>query len=158
MRARHRCVSAYSERVFPQPGNTLRSPAQRPRSSRQRADAPGEPAALSARQLTDRLTGPLVRCVSSGLGPDAWFPVARAPERARAEAAGALAVCAQCRLRAECLEVSMRQWATVGRHGIWGGFVEAERAALRAAWRAGVPVTALIGSGASGTRQPSPAA
>jgi len=38
----------------------------------------------------------------------------------------------------------MRRWNTIGRHGILGGFVEAERAALRARWLAGTPVTTLL--------------
>ena len=46
--------------------------------------------------------------------------------RARAEAARALAVCAVCPVRAECLELSLRHWASVGQHGIWGGLVKAQ--------------------------------
>lgn len=45
----------------------------------------------------------------------------------------------------------MRQWDTVGRHGIWGGFVEAERARLRVAWYAGTPATALVRLPSTGT-------
>jgi len=130
---------AYSARAFPQPGYTQGT-------SRRAAGPPGGPAGLSDRQLTDRLAGPLVKCASGSTHPDVWFPHAQAPARARAEAAAALALCVQCLLRAECLEVSMRQWATVGRHGIWGGLVEAERAALYPAWRAGVPASALLQS------------
>jgi hypothetical protein len=103
-----------------------------------------EPATLSDRELTDRLSGPLARCGAGSADPDAWFPVAVEPQRARCQAAAALALCEECVLRAACLEVSMRQWDTVGRHGIWGGFVEAERASLRIAWCAGTPATALV--------------
>ena len=38
------------------------------------------------------------------------------------------------------------QWPSLGRHGIWGGFVEADRALLHQAWRAGIPVTTLLRS------------
>lgn len=109
-----------------------------------------------------------MKCARSDVDPDAWFPVARSAERARAQAADALAVCAHCPLRPECLEVSMRRWATMGRHGIWGGFVEAERADLHSAWQAGVPVTAFLRPGSRnadqnpllqpGAQQPAPAA
>jgi hypothetical protein len=53
-------------------------------------------------------------------------------------------VCAVCPVRAECLEFSMRVWDAGGEHGIWGGLVEADRAAARASWLAGTPVTALL--------------
>jgi hypothetical protein len=78
--------------------------------------------------------------------PDAWFPVAKKPDLARREAFRALVVCEHCPVRAECLEVSMRQWEWpgLGRHGIWGGFIEAERGMLHQAWSAGVPVTVLM--------------
>ena len=39
-------------------------------------------------------------------------------------------VCTGCVVRMHCLELSLRYW-TVGQHGIWGGTVPAERAALR---------------------------
>jgi hypothetical protein len=48
------------------------------------------------------------------------------------EAAGAIAVCAACPVREECLELALRNWA-VGQHGVWGGTVQAERERLRAA-------------------------
>jgi len=117
------------------------------RSDRTCADRK-EPSALSDRELTTRLMSPLVRCATSGMDPDSWFPVAKKPHLARRQASRALAICQQCPVRAECLEVSMRQWPWpgLGRHGVWGGFVEADRAVLYQAWRAGVPVTALLGS------------
>lgn len=149
MHARRRRASAYSAQAFPQPGHTSRS-------SSHGAARPGDPAALSDRQLTDRLIGPLVKCARSGVDPDAWFPVARSAERARAQAADALAVCVQCPLRPECLEVSMRRWATIGRHGIWGGFVEAERGDLHSAWQAGIPVTAFLRPGSRNEEQHPP--
>ena len=70
------------------------------------------------------------RCAGSGLDPDEWFPLSIEPATARHEAAAAIAVCATCPVRAECLALSLRQWA-VGQHGIWGGLVPADRARLR---------------------------
>jgi Transcription factor WhiB len=70
-------------------------------------------------------------CSSSGLSPNDWYPVSAPAEAARREAARAIAVCASCRVREECLELSLRSW-TVGQHGVWGGTVPAERAELRA--------------------------
>jgi hypothetical protein len=103
-----------------------------------------DPASLSDKALADCLSGPLARCAVGDADPDAWFPVAIEPQRARCQAAAALALCEKCALRAECLEVSMRQWDTIGRHGIWGGFVAAERASLRIACCDGTPATALV--------------
>jgi Transcription factor WhiB len=107
-----------------------------------------EPTALSDLELTARLMSPLARCAMSDMDPDAWFPVAKKPHLARREGSRALAVCQQCAVRAECLEVSMRQWEWpgLGRHGIWGGFVEADRTVLHRAWSSGVPVMALLRS------------
>ena len=69
-------------------------------------------------------------CSTSRLSPDDWYPVSTAAEDARQEAADAIAVCAACRVRAECLELAVRNWA-VGQHGVWGGTVPAERERLR---------------------------
>jgi hypothetical protein len=71
-------------------------------------------------------------------------------QQACAEAASALALCAVCPVRAECLEFSMRQWGEVGRHGVWGGLLEAERAAVREQWLAGVSVVRLLVRGQAG--------
>jgi hypothetical protein len=38
----------------------------------------------------------------------------------------------------------MHIWPMGGQYGIWGGCVEADRAAVRSEWLAGVPVTALV--------------
>jgi hypothetical protein len=43
-------------------------------------------------------------------------------EAARREVADAIMVCAECRVREECLELALRNWA-VGQHGVWGGTV-----------------------------------
>jgi WhiB family redox-sensing transcriptional regulator len=71
-------------------------------------------------------------CSGSELSPDDWYPVSPSAEAARREAAGAIAVCAGCPVREECLELALRNWA-VGQHGVWGGTVPAERERLRAA-------------------------
>lgn len=70
-------------------------------------------------------------CSASGLDPDAWYPASSPAEAAQREAASAIAVCAGCPVRAQCLELAMRNW-TVGQHGVWGGIVPAERERLRA--------------------------
>jgi WhiB family transcriptional regulator, redox-sensing transcriptional regulator len=86
--------------------------------------------------MTDRIMWLLVEehgaCSASGLSPDEWYPVSAPAEAARREAAAAIAVCSGCRVREECLELALRNWA-VGRHGVWGGTVPAERQQLRAA-------------------------
>ena len=69
------------------------------------------------------------RCADSSLDPDQWFPVSVEPDQARREAATAIAVCTICLVRAQCLELSLRHW-DIGQHGVWGGLVAAERAAL----------------------------
>jgi hypothetical protein len=69
-------------------------------------------------------------CSTSRLSPDDWYPVSASAEDARDEAADAIVVCAACRVRAECLELAVRNW-TVGQHGVWGGTVPAERERLR---------------------------
>ena len=76
------------------------------------------------------------RCADSGLDPDTWFPVNVEPGRARQEAAAAIAVCAGCLVRGHCLELSLRHWG-IGKHGVWGGLVAADRARLRARLAAG---------------------
>jgi hypothetical protein len=42
------------------------------------------------------------RCAESALHPDQWFPVSPQPEIARREAAGAIAICSGCPVRAQC--------------------------------------------------------
>jgi len=70
------------------------------------------------------------RCADSGLNPDQWFPVSEEPVAARQEAAAAIAVCGACPVRSQCLALSLRYW-NLGRHGVWGGLVAADRARLR---------------------------
>jgi WhiB family redox-sensing transcriptional regulator len=90
-------------------------------------------------QGTDQAIGAEVtskaRCADASLDPDAWFPISIDVEAARREAAGAIAICADCPVRDACLELSLRQWR-IGQHGVWGGLVPAERAALRRRWLA----------------------
>lgn len=134
------------------PASPRRCPGQ-PAGRLERA----EPAELSDEQLAGFVMSPLARCAVTDIGPDEWFPVATAAKAARAEAACALALCAVCPVRAECLELSLRHWCTIGRYGIWGGLVETERAAAHQAWLAGVKVMALPapappGRGDSGDR------
>ncbi len=95
------------------------------------ADLHAEPADVTVDELSATVMSPLARCAGSALHPDEWYPIARKPARARAEAARALAECAVCPVRAECLELSMRVWDAGGQHGIWGGLVEADRAGAR---------------------------
>jgi hypothetical protein len=102
------------------------------------------PASLTDDELTGCVMSPLARCAVTAIDPDEWFPVATTATAARAEAARALALCVVCPVRAECLELSLRHWRAVGRYGIWGGLVEAERAAVRREWLAGAEVTTLL--------------
>ena len=70
------------------------------------------------------------QCSDSGLDPDQWFPVSADPGQARQEAAAAIAVCTDCQVRGQCLELSLRHW-DIGQYGVWGGLVAADRARLR---------------------------
>ena len=84
-------------------------------------------------QLTDRALAAEVtakaRCADGTVDPDEWFPVSAEAEAARREAAGAIVICTACPVRGACLELSLRHW-TIGQHGVWGGLVAADRAAL----------------------------
>jgi hypothetical protein len=75
------------------------------------------------------------QCADGTLDPDEWFPVSADAKAARREAAGAIAVCTARPVRGACLELSLRHW-TIGQHGVWGGLVAADRAALRRRWLA----------------------
>jgi phenylpyruvate tautomerase PptA (4-oxalocrotonate tautomerase family) len=70
------------------------------------------------------------RCTDASLDADQWFPVSAEAGKARHEAAAAIAICSTCLVRARCLALSLRHW-DIGQHGVWGGLVAAERAALR---------------------------
>jgi Transcription factor WhiB len=101
------------------------------------------PAELTDEQLSGVVMSPLASCSTAAIDPDQWFPVATTATAARAEATPALALCALCPVRAECLELSLRHWETIGRHGIWGGLVETERAVARRQWIVGAEVALL---------------
>jgi hypothetical protein len=92
------------------------------------------PAQLIDRALAAEVTRK-ARCADGTLDPDEWFPVSTDAEAARREAAGAITICMACPVRGACLELSLRHW-TIGQHGVWGGLVAADRAALRRRWLA----------------------
>ncbi len=85
--------------------------------------------------MADRGLWPFVRaraaCSTSRLNPDDWYPVSVPVAAARGEAAAAIAVCAACPVRGECLELALRNWG-IGQFGVWGGTVPTEREKLRA--------------------------
>ena len=78
------------------------------------------------------------RCATSRLDPDEWFPLTADVGRAREQAARAIAICAECPVRADCLELSLSHWSGIGAHGVWGGLVAEERRELRRRRRAAV--------------------
>src|ERR1700722_17389497 len=94
-----------------------------------------EPHDLTGGELADRVYR-LARWAGSRVDPDDWFPMARDVARARCGAPPAIAVCARCPVRPDCLELSMRHAFGVGAHGVWGGLVEEERQAVRRRWLA----------------------
>jgi hypothetical protein len=97
--------------------------------------SPDRMAAPAPAKITDQALWTQVatyaRCADGGLDPDEWFPVSVEAGMARQQAAAAIAVCAACPVRGECLSLSLRHWG-VGQHGVWGGLVAADRAQLRA--------------------------
>lgn len=104
-----------------------------------------EPSELTERELAGRVYRRAL-CARSRLDPDEWFPVAPDVSKACAQAARAIAVCATCTVRADCLELSLRHAVDIGAHGVWGGLVEGERRALRRTWLAGTTVTEILNS------------
>jgi len=99
-----------------------------------------EPSDLTDGELAGRVYRQ-ARCASSSLDPDEWFPIALDVAKARDQAANAIAICADCPVRPDCLELSLRHAFDIGAHGVWGGLVEGERRALRRQWLAGTRVT-----------------
>src|SRR4029077_15838525 len=95
-----------------------------------------------ARPFTDQALWACVvrhaRCADGTPDPEQWFPVNAEIEKAWQEAAAAMAVCTGCPVRAQCLALWLRHWG-IGQHGVWGGLVAAERAALRPIVRAHGP-------------------
>jgi WhiB family redox-sensing transcriptional regulator len=102
-----------------------------------------EPGELTEGELVGRVYQQ-ARCAVSRVEPDQWFPVAMDVTKARDQAADAIAVCAACPVRADCLEFALRHGSDVGAHGIWGGLVEAERLYLRHRWLAGTSVAEFL--------------
>jgi WhiB family redox-sensing transcriptional regulator len=102
------------------------------------------PAELTDRELQWHVTSAEAECVKAPVDPDEWFPIASEPAKAASQASRALALCTGCAVRAECLELALRQWRGVGRYGIWGGTLESERHALRQQWLAGADVRQLL--------------
>lgn len=99
--------------------------------------------ALAEDGLADRVYQH-AKCAVSPVDPDEWFPIAIDVTKARDQAADAIAVCATCPVRADCLEFALRHGSDIGAHGIWGGTVERERLSLRRRWLSGTPVTELL--------------
>jgi Transcription factor WhiB len=97
--------------------------------------SPGRMASWGSAGSTDQALWAQVaryaRCADGGLDPDEWFPVSADAGMARQQAAAAIAVCAACPVRGQCLTLSLRHWG-IGQHGVWGGMVAADRARLRA--------------------------
>jgi hypothetical protein len=58
------------------------------------------------------------RCANGRLDPDQWFPVSAEADKARQEAAVAIAICTTCLVRDQCLALSLRHW-DIGQHGVW---------------------------------------
>jgi WhiB family redox-sensing transcriptional regulator len=108
-----------------------------------------EPHDLADRELLGRVYR-LAWCASSVLDPDDWFPVAQQAAKAQDQAARAIAVCARCPVRPDCLELSLRYAAGIGAHGVWGGLVEEERRSVRRQWLAGTRVTDILRRDAGG--------
>lgn len=85
--------------------------------------------------MTGRGLWPFVRArpasSTSRANPDDWYPVSVPVAAARREAAAAIAVCAACPVRGECLGLALRNWG-IGQFGVWGCTVPAEREKLRA--------------------------
>jgi Transcription factor WhiB len=106
------------------------------RAARPHPERGGCPAAVSAAARPVPRSGLVARviryarCADSTLDPDQWFPVSAEADKARHEAAAAITVCTTCLVRTQCLELSLRHW-DIGQHGVWGGLVPADRAALR---------------------------
>jgi WhiB family transcriptional regulator, redox-sensing transcriptional regulator len=111
--------------------------ASRPRRVRR------EPGDLTNRELASRVYR-LARCSGSRVDPDSWFPMARDVAKARVEAARAIAVCARCPVRPDCLELSLRHASGIGAHGVWGGLVEEERRSVRRRWLVGASVIEFL--------------
>lgn len=113
-----------------------------------------EPGELNDSELADRVYRH-AGCARSRLDPDEWFPLTADVSKARNQAAGAIAVCCACPVRADCLELSLRQASGIAAYGVWGGLVEEERRSLRHRWLAGASVTEFLNNRARAQTTPS---
>lgn len=75
-----------------------------------------------------------------GQDPELFFPVGSSGPAQR-QLARAKAVCAGCRVRADCLGYAI---ATGQDAGVWGGASEEERRAIKAAANGRIPVVAVM--------------
>jgi hypothetical protein len=76
-----------------------------------------EPHDLTDGELAGRVYR-LARCADSRVDPDDWFPVTRDVAKARDQAAHAIAVCACCPVRPDCLELSLRHAFGIGARSV----------------------------------------
>jgi hypothetical protein len=123
---------------WPDTPRPRRRPGRRPRSGVRYVMGTSGDRESSTRLADGALAAEVTRkarCADGTVDPDEWFPVSTEAEAARREAAGAIAICTACPVRGACLELSLRHW-TIGQHGVWGGLVAADRAALRRRWLA----------------------
>lgn len=106
------------------------------------------PASSKPGELSDSKLAALVyrdaQCARCFIDPDQWFPVSTEIAKARVEAAGAIAICHSCPVRAQCLELSFRHDHGFGAHGVWGGLVESERQPRQRKWQRGTAVAELL--------------
>jgi WhiB family redox-sensing transcriptional regulator len=144
-----------SVRAVPEPV-TRQDAATHPPAAVISPDLPAPIAPLLPGQSVDQRLTDLIarhaRCADSGLDPDEWFPVSPDPAKARLQAAAAIAVCAGCPVRGQCLELSLRHW-NIGQHGIWGGLLATDRARLHT-WLPASRTTGPATQPAATTRPP----
>ena len=82
--------------------------------------------------LVDQDWRSLAACRSAD--PDLFFPISSSGQ-SMVQVAEAKAVCAECRVRRECLAFALRTHQV---HGVWGGLSEQERYPLRSATLVGI--------------------
>jgi WhiB family redox-sensing transcriptional regulator len=92
---------------------------------------PGVPRSGQRKAGLGAMPGPWAEDAACASSPykDAWHPEGE-KTKAIADTEYALAVCALCPVRAQCLEFAMNQ-APIDCQGIWGGLTETQRENLR---------------------------
>ncbi|GEM_PF-1971394 len=96
-------------------------------------DSTGGP---SPRELATPRWAARARCVHLETEPEAWFP-----RDMSTGARDAIAICARCPVRRECLAAAL----TFGdEYGIWGGTTAADRALMADRLRHGTPLGAVL--------------